>query len=890
MFIFYDFNKTKNVTARSLVLSGRDMVTKQPYCIRINNARRVSWLRLAATSTCVNNQTFRILMQNHGITIHDIYDPEYKTIVFPEQVPDLAETTPCSIMMQEFSFSSGHIAKKDVFASVGSTNLFHSIHGHDLDEIASFEHYFNATCPFVIHFNRNIAPTSRTVSHVMIDWTDIKLVRPAIDCDISKANFSAVFLNTRIVQSSDEKSLIQWAMCPVSFYMGESTIVHREQDISGCNVPSSIAGAASLLASTIANVNPDIIFVCGSTKDNMSLMAQHTMFGRMAQTNSSKSSDETNVSADYLVRKTTLGRLVVDIDSIAKEYLQAPLPSRTVSSSPDENENEVEVEEDGYSLFSRIEPLLRPVNVLLNVARVARISVGSLCLTSRSKICNAIYTRRFLLAATIPPPRKKYDPTSRGFAHPTIPGAVVLEDKKGLYKSTRTALLDFKGQYPSVVVAANLCFTTLSATRYKNEVMRTETAGEYLKKPLDSRVTTAPILPILAYDSGISRTIFSAARGWESLSPAMQLYAKDAHISPSDETTPSLARKAYVNGAKFTINAAIGVLGSQDNEATFSHPYLLTAIYAAARHCLFTARDVAIEQNIPVLAGVTDSIVIDTGLVSMTEALDRCKLLRGSIMDRIGCAIPDTVDLRVVTIYDRLCIMHSNAWAWTCKNVIQPDTNSLTDSIEFDSKGLENTKRNYCSISQLAVESLLHMYCTADPSDFDVKYEELITTNISRMKTCNSDHDYRAHASWSPEKSGKTYLEFHSAVFGTVPLELAIQESHTPDENVYVGTQLANPFARIRKVVSGAAAIPPAPKPRPVAATTAVTKLTQKRRHDSIDAPPPPSPVPDANIDGYRWMYRNIPPSDEYSSDNGLDFLPESSYTLPLMYQDEMMI
>lgn len=188
-----------------------------------------------------------------------------------------------------------------------------------------------------------------------------------------------------------------------------------------------------------------------------------------------------------------------------------------------------------------------------------------------------------------------------------LQGGLVLDPKPGLYNNI--LVMDFRSLYPNIVREKEICFTI----------------DKILPKILDNLVTKREeyIVQALSAKNDLDKEIF-------------EIYSKSLKV---------LANSIY------------GVLGSKFSR--FYFPNLAEAITAEGRKILSSTNDIASQHlGLKVVYGDTDSIMIDTGKTTLSEAESIGEFLMHMINANFTY-----VNIRIEAIYSRFFLLQKKNYA-----------------------------------------------------------------------------------------------------------------------------------------------------------------------------------------------------------------------------------
>ena len=264
-------------------------------------------------------------------------------------------------------------------------------------------------------------------------------------------------------------------------------------------------------------------------------------------------------------------------------------------------------------------------------------------------------------------------------------GATVLEPKVGFYK-TPVATLDFASLYPSIMMAHNLCYTTLLTP------------------------AQAAALPPDAYERSPSGDCFvrgSVARGiLPEILEELLAARKRARADLKRETDPfkravldgrQLALKVSANSVYGFTGATVGKMPCLAISATTTaygrQMIEATRAWVQAEFCAAKGRT---PVDCEVIYGDTDSVMVNFKVPDVATAM----ALGQQAADLISAKFPPPVKLEFEKVYFPYLLMNKKRYAgllWT-----KPEKWD-----KMDSKGIETVRRDNCGLVRQVVATCL---------------------------------------------------------------------------------------------------------------------------------------------------------------------------------------
>ncbi|WBY56029.1 DNA polymerase alpha catalytic subunit A [Plasmodium yoelii yoelii] len=288
-------------------------------------------------------------------------------------------------------------------------------------------------------------------------------------------------------------------------------------------------------------------------------------------------------------------------------------------------------------------------------------------------------------------------------------GGLVLEPLCGYY-DTYVLYLDFNSLYPSIIIEYNICFSTFNMKNYlalsgsTSEEIQEETGKRNIIDYNDSDVNNLDKDDQVGDISNID--YFDKTKPGILPSILKQLVEKRAFIKKLIASEKNKEKKELLLVQSLSIklisNSIYGCLGNTHNR--FYAKYIASYITQKGRNLLqHTKFKVEKEFNLKVVYGDTDSIMIDTGIKSSDvnnykESLKLAHTIKNNINKNYK-----KLELDLECIFSKLLLLKKKKYA--CAKVIDPNLGKY----EYEMKGINFIKRDFCKISKLIGNEMLRI-------------------------------------------------------------------------------------------------------------------------------------------------------------------------------------
>lgn len=240
-------------------------------------------------------------------------------------------------------------------------------------------------------------------------------------------------------------------------------------------------------------------------------------------------------------------------------------------------------------------------------------------------------------------------------------GGLVFEPEKGLYDRV-VLVMDFNSLYPSIIQEYNICFTTVERANFTEE---------------DDKVPEVPdeqnqgILPRLI------ATLVTRRREVKKL-------MKDKSATPDQLATWDIKQMAL----KLTANSMYGCLG-YTRSRFYARPLAMLTTYKG-REILRSTKELAEEKQLQVIYGDTDSVMINTNMDNIQDALKVGNDFKRAVNERYRL-----LEIDIDNCFRRLLLHAKKKYA--AINMVEID-GKFVDKLEV--KGLDMRRREYCALSK----------------------------------------------------------------------------------------------------------------------------------------------------------------------------------------------
>ncbi|CAL7945239.1 unnamed protein product [Xylocopa violacea] len=459
---------------------------------------------------------------------------------------------------------------------------------------------------------------------------------------------------------------------------------------------------------------------------------------------------------------------------------------------------------DAY-LPLRLLDKLMCIFIYMEMARVTGVSLASLLTRGQqikviSQLLRKTQEKDYLM------PVHRSQPSEEQFE-----GATVIEPKRGYY-NIPIATLDFSSLYPSIIMAHNLCYTTL--LNHEKQIKYKIQPDDITVTPSDSKFVKANIT------KGILPEIL------ENLLSARKV----AKAELKKETDP--LKQKVLDGRQYALkvsaNSVYGFTGAQMGKL----PCLeISASVTAYGRTMIEKTKHEVEQQFcvekgykndaVVIYGDTDSVMVKFGVQTVEEAME----LGREAADYVSAKFLKPIKLEFEKVYFPYLLINKKRYAGLY--FTRPDKYD-----KMDCKGLETVRRDNCPLVANMMNTCLQKLLIDRNADDALEYAKQMISDllcnridISQLVITKelTKTDYaakQAHVELAakmkkrdpgnaPKLGDRVPYIFISAARGTPAYQKAedpiyVLENNIPiDTNYYLENQLAKPLVRIFEPILG---------------------------------------------------------------------------------------
>lgn len=318
---------------------------------------------------------------------------------------------------------------------------------------------------------------------------------------------------------------------------------------------------------------------------------------------------------------------------------------------------------------------------LIEMARVTGVPINFLITRGQQiKVLSQLYRKARQHGLLIPSRERMQNDNS------SFDGATVIEPMRGYYQ-TPVVTLDFASLYPSIMIAHNLCYTTLITDM---NILNELTIDQYTKTDTNNYFVKSSV------QKGLLPEILD------------ELLTARRQAKKEMKSEKNASRKAVLNGRQLALKISANSVYGFTGATVGSLPCLSisASVTAFGRQMIYETKSVieshyrienGYEYNSTVIYGDTDSVMIRFGTTSVHNAMALGK--EAAMM--VSAKFVHPIKLEYEKIYLPYLLMNKKRYAgmlW-----------STADHYDYmDAKGIETVRRDNCELVKLVIQQVLN--------------------------------------------------------------------------------------------------------------------------------------------------------------------------------------
>jgi DNA polymerase I len=348
---------------------------------------------------------------------------------------------------------------------------------------------------------------------------------------------------------------------------------------------------------------------------------------------------------------------------------------------------------------------LRLIDKYIAVSRVSGSVLQEVVDGGQTSMVDNLLLREYGKRDRVIPPKPSDDEVNfRNLNSEGLKGGEVLEPKKGLLENI--IIMDYKSLYPTIMMAHNLCYTTVVEKEHpQGETVKPPSGGEFVPADISKGIMPTILENLLRRRVETKKLMRNAATEEEHrVLDATQLALKillnsfygysgytraRLYSLPLANAVTSFGRENILN-TRSIINGTINKVILRDSKAFFTEEVDAT-----------NAGDRVISLS--VVYGDTDSVFVQCTSKS-SISLEDAELVGNKIAVMVSASLPDPMELEFESIAKRGLLLAKKRYAlW----MFERSGDGWKESIKV--KGMETVRRDWCELTSKTLNRVLEL-------------------------------------------------------------------------------------------------------------------------------------------------------------------------------------
>lgn len=331
-------------------------------------------------------------------------------------------------------------------------------------------------------------------------------------------------------------------------------------------------------------------------------------------------------------------------------------------------------------------------------------------------------------------PTRPNDATSsfRSKQSESLKGGEVLDPRKGLLEDV--VILDYKSLYPTIMMAYNLCYTSVVGNdRPDGEIIKPPSGGEFVSADVSKGIVPSILEDLLNRRTETKKRMRDAASDEEyRVLDATQLALKILLNS-------FYGYSGYVRARLYSMQLANAVTGFGRQNILNTRTLVNDTIHNIILHDnkAYLTEEIESSQvldtdktiTLSVVYGDTDSVFVQCSSEDGIEiTLEDAELVGNKISGIVTDSLPDPMELEFESIAKRALFVAKKRYAiW----VFERDGDGWSDKIKV--KGMETVRRDWCELTSKTLSDVLEMVLKEGAIDRAVEYVRNIVDKVRNI-------------------------------------------------------------------------------------------------------------------------------------------------------------
>jgi len=309
-----------------------------------------------------------------------------------------------------------------------------------------------------------------------------------------------------------------------------------------------------------------------------------------------------------------------------------------------------------------------------------------------------------------------------------LKGGEVLEPKKGLLENV--LLLDYKSLYPTIMMAHNLCYSTVvTGDTPDGATIKPPSGGEFVPPDVYKGIVPSILEDLLNQRSLTKQRMRSTSDENEyRVLDATQLAVKI--LLNSFYGYSGYARARLYNLTLANAVTSFGRSNILNTREIINNTIRKIVLRSGAALLLDEAGELSPHDKVVELSvayGDTDSVFVHCQS-TMDLSLEEVSLVGNRLSDIVSASLPDPMELEFESIAKRALLIAKKRYAlW----LFEPRNSGWEDKIKV--KGMETVRRDWCELTSVTLNRVLELVLIEGNVDRAVEHVRKVVNNVRNL-------------------------------------------------------------------------------------------------------------------------------------------------------------
>lgn len=351
----------------------------------------------------------------------------------------------------------------------------------------------------------------------------------------------------------------------------------------------------------------------------------------------------------------------------------------------------------------------------------------------QSGMVESLLLRRFREQNRVVPPKPDADVSEERYVeNEDLKGGAVLVPEKGLLEDI--VILDYKSLYPTIMMAHNLCYTTVvtgeSPEANQNHTITAPSGGKFVTPDISPGIMPGVLRELLDQRTQTKRLMKAAGEGERRFLDAKQYAMKillNSFYGYSGYARARLYSLAVANAV--TSFGRENIIKTKKIVDDIGSLYMVDgSVIARDDLGLGKAGAGAKRFDLSVVYGDTDSVFVRIKPSQGEVSLEEAELIGRKIAETVTASLPEPMELVFEAFARRAIFLAKKRYAlW----VFEPSGDAWKDRIKV--RGMETVRRDWCELTSKTLKRCLELVLKEGKVDEAVEHVRSVISRIQSM-------------------------------------------------------------------------------------------------------------------------------------------------------------